>query len=121
MALVEVEKVFSFDAAHFLPHVPEGHKCKNMHGHTYSLYVSVQGEVEEATGWVVDFADIKAVVKPLVAQLDHQLLNEIDGLENPTAEHIAIWFWNRIAPALPGLYQITVSESPQNIVRYRGD
>jgi len=121
MPKLKVEKTFSFDSAHFLPHVPEDHKCRNLHGHTYIVKVEAEGELDEAMGWVVDFGDVKKVAGPLVKQLDHKLLNEIDGLENPTAENLALWFWRRMKPALPELSQVTVMENPTNVVRYRGD
>ncbi len=86
---------YKFDSAHRLPHVPEGHKCSRLHGHTYILEVFVEGEINDK-GWVIDFADIDVVVKPIIKQLDHYYLNEISGLENPTAENIAVWIKTRL-------------------------
>lgn len=74
-------KEFTFDSAHFLPNVPVGHKCKEMHGHTYRLRVWLEGPLLPELGWVMDFADLKAVVKPVVERLDHKCLNNIVGLE----------------------------------------
>ena len=86
---------YKFDSAHRLPFVPEGHKCSRLHGHTYILEVFVEGEINDK-GWVIDFADIDSVVKPIIKQLDHFYLNEISGLENPTAENIAVWIKTRL-------------------------
>ena len=77
---VELAKGFNFEAAHYLPNVPEGHKCRRMHGHSFRGEVAVRGPIDPHLGWVIDFADLKKAVDPLVAQLDHYLLNEIDGL-----------------------------------------
>ncbi len=109
---MEIFKDFTFDSAHFLPHVPKGHKCFRMHGHTYRLRVVVRGAVDEKLGWVMDFADIKAAVKPIIAQLDHRVLNDIEGLENPTAEVISKWIWTRLRAHLPGLARIELYETP---------
>lgn len=117
---MELFKDFIFDAAHWLPNVPEDHKCRRIHGHTYRLRVVVDGPLEGTLGWVMDFADLKAVVEPLVKSLDHYLLNEIDGLENPTCERIAIWLWDRIKPNVPQLTRIILNETPTSGVVYEG-
>jgi 6-pyruvoyltetrahydropterin/6-carboxytetrahydropterin synthase len=90
-----VTRRYSFEAAHFLPHVPEGHKCKRMHGHNYEIEVTVSGEVM-GNGFIIDFWDLDKIVDPLVERLDHRTLNDIDGLDNPTAEEIAAWFLWRL-------------------------
>jgi len=115
-----IYKQFSFDSAHFLPHVSETHKCGRMHGHTYTLTVFLEGEVDQHTGWLVDFTDLKEAVDPLVKSLDHRLLNEIPGLENPTSERLAEWFWVRIPPLMPLLSKIEISETPTSGVIYTG-
>lgn len=113
-------KSFTFDSAHFLPHVPEGHKCKRIHGHTYRLTVYVEGEPDPHLGWVVDFADLKRAVKSVIDQLDHRLMNDIEGLENPTCERIAVWLWDRIKPEMPGLSKIELYETPTSGAIYEG-
>lgn len=95
-----VSRRYTFEAAHFLPHVPEGHKCKRMHGHNYEIVISVYGPVRE-NGFVIDFWDLDKIVDPIVAQIDHRCLNETAGLENPTAEIIGAWFKSRINAAWP--------------------
>ena len=79
-------KQFTFDSAHFLPNVPDGHKCKNIHGHTYHLTVYLEDSLDEHLGWVSDFAVVKKLIKPIIEQVDHKLINEVPGLENPTCE-----------------------------------
>ncbi len=115
-----IYKKFTFDSAHFLPFVPEGHKCKNMHGHTYHLTAYFEGPLHPELGWLVDFADVKSIIKPIVAQIDHQVLNEIEGLENPTCEVIAVWLWDKIKPQLPSLVEIKLDETPTSGAIYRG-
>ncbi len=108
---MEVFKEFKFDAAHCLPSAPEGHKCRQLHGHTYRVVIHVEGPVDNELGWIVDFADIKAAMKPLIAQLDHHYLNDIEGLDKPTAESLADWFWQRLVTPLPGLSKVIVCEN----------
>lgn len=114
-----LERTYRFEAAHFLPKVPAGHKCARMHGHSYLIGVTLEGEIDAERGWVMDFAEIDEYVSPLVRQLDHQVLNEIDGLANPTSELLAVWLWNKLA-ALPGLVEVVVSETPSSRCVYRG-
>lgn len=113
-------KEFGFEAAHRLPNVPEGHKCARLHGHSFRVRVEVDGPVGAESGWVIDFADVKAACQPLRDQLDHRYLNEIEGLENPTSEVLAVWIWDRLRPALPELSAVIVQESCTSGVDYRG-
>ena len=118
---VELTKDYGFEAAHRLPMVPPDHKCARMHGHSYRVGVTVVGEVDELMGWLVDFGEITAVVEPLLrAELDHRTLNEVPGLENPTAEVLCGWLWARLAPRLPGLAAITVHETCAARCTFRG-
>jgi 6-pyruvoyltetrahydropterin/6-carboxytetrahydropterin synthase len=121
MPSAEIYKEFSMDCAHYLPNVPADHKCARMHGHTYYVKIFVQSEIDPYSGWVVDFADIKKAWAPLEARLDHFLLNEIPGLENPTAENIAIYLWNELKPTLPQLSKLEIKETPTSGVIYVGD
>lgn len=114
-------KDFSFEAAHRLPNVPEGHKCARLHGHSFQVRVTVAGPVGATTGWVMDFADLKAACAPVIDSLDHRYLNEIPGLENPTSEVVAIWLWHRIAPVVAGLSSIEVRETCTSGCIYRGE
>ena len=117
---IELVRDFRFEAAHFLPRVPDGHKCRRVHGHSFRGEVAVRGPVDPAAGWVMDFADLKRAVEPVTAQLDHYLLNEIEGLENPTSEIVAIWIWQRLAPSLPLLYRVTIEETCTSRCHYYG-
>lgn len=116
----EIFKEFTFEAAHHLPNVPDGHKCARLHGHSYRVEIRVGGEVGEESGWVFDFADLSAAFKPLRAQLDHYYLNEVPGLENPTSEVLAKWIWDRMLPVLPGLMEVVVRETCTSGCSYRG-
>jgi 6-pyruvoyltetrahydropterin/6-carboxytetrahydropterin synthase len=118
---MELYKEFSFDSAHWLPYVAEDHKCRRVHGHTYVVRLYVRGQLDPVLGWVMDFAVIKDVWKPLQEQLDHRLLNDIPGLENPTAENMAIWIWRQVKPKLPMLSQVMVCENASSGVIYKGE
>lgn len=118
---VELTREFRFEAAHRLPHVPQDHKCFRLHGHGYRVEVVVAGEVDETTGWLLDFGDIKAIVDPLIRErLDHRNLNDVPGLENPTSEILCAWLWREIEGRLPGLAAITVHETCTARCTYRG-
>ena len=91
----KIGRTYRFEAAHYLPRVPQGHRCRNLHGHNYRVTIVLRGSLD-ARGFVKDFAEIDSVVEPLIAQVDHRLLNDVEGLENPTAEIIAAWVFNRI-------------------------
>lgn len=114
-----LSRSFRFEAAHFLPKVPEGHKCARTHGHSYEVEVSIEGEVDPELGWVVDFSVISEHMAPLLAKLDHQLLNDVEGLENPTTELLAGWFWRQLS-GLQGLVEIAISETANTRCIYRG-
>ncbi|MFP4052825.1 MAG: 6-carboxytetrahydropterin synthase QueD [Phycisphaerae bacterium] len=116
----ELIRTFRFEAAHALPNIPVGHKCRNMHGHSYRVDIHVTGEVDPQTGWVMDFGEIKQAVGPVVDELDHKVLNDLPGLDNCTSELIARYLWNRVQPNLPQLSAITVWESDNSRCVYRG-
>ena len=118
---MEIFREFTFEAAHRLPHVPAEHKCARLHGHSFHVTVHVRGAVDPRLGWVADFADVKAAMHPLLEALDHRYLNEIDGLENPTSEHLARWIWQRLGPRLAGLSAITVKETCATGCVYHGE
>ncbi len=115
-----ITKTFTFEAAQTLPNVPQGHKCTQMHGHSFKMEISVEGEVDPHTGWIYDHAKITKAMNPLLERLDHSYLNEIEGLENPTIENMCAWFWTKIAPQLPGLAEIVLHETPTARCSYRG-
>lgn len=109
-----ISRTYTFEAAHFLPHVPEGHKCRRLHGHSYRVTVGVRGPVT-AAGWVMDFGDVDSVVAPIVKGLDHSLLNE--RIPNPTSELLARWFADELIGALPIVW-VEVSETERSAARW---
>jgi 6-pyruvoyltetrahydropterin/6-carboxytetrahydropterin synthase len=116
---VRITKAFAFDAAHHLPHVPAGHKCGRVHGHSYRVILGLEGPLDAELGWVQDYAEVKAAFRPLLERFDHQDLNAIAGLENPTAEMLAVYIYRELKPRLPLLADVTVCESPTSEAVYR--
>jgi 6-pyruvoyltetrahydropterin/6-carboxytetrahydropterin synthase len=117
---MEIFKEFTLEAAHRLPGVPEGHKCGRLHGHSFRIEIHVTGPVEPTTGWVMDFADIKAAFAPLEKLLDHNYMNDIPGLDNPTSENLARWIWDRLESDLPNLSRVVVRETCTSGCIYSG-
>jgi len=111
---------FRIEAAHHLPCAPEGHKCRRLHGHSYLVEVTVEGEVAPDQGWVLDFSTMKEHFAPLHAALDHRYLNEVPGLENPTSENLARWIWDRLVGALP-LVEVRIEETCTSTCVFRGE
>lgn len=118
---MEIFKEFTFEAAHRLPHVPSGHKCARLHGHSFRVEIHVRGPVLADTGWIMDFADIKAAFQPLLERLDHHYLNELEGLDNPTSENLSRWIWRRLCPRLPALCRVVVRETCSSGCIYQGE
>lgn len=104
--MARVGAIYTFEAAHYLPNVPADHKCRRMHGHNYKVEVLLSSPALDERGFVVDFAELDAAMQPLIAQIDHTTLNDTSGLENPTAEIIALWFRGHLKSALPGFHPI---------------
>ena len=119
--MVNIFKKFSIEAAHRLPNLPEDHKCSRLHGHSFQIEIHVEGEIEKDSGWVMDFADISRVFKPIFTQLDHHYLNDIEGLENPTSENLAVWIYHKLEDELPLLESVTVYETCTSGCTYRGN
>ncbi len=118
---IALTKSFTFEASHWLPTFPEDHKCRRMHGHSFRIDVVVEGEVDAKKGYLLDYGEIKAAIEPVRVQLDHYLLNEIDGLDNPTAEILCKWIYDRLKPALPLLAAVRVHETCTTEAEYRGE
>jgi 6-pyruvoyltetrahydropterin/6-carboxytetrahydropterin synthase len=121
MEAMEIFKEFSIEAAHWLPNVPEGHKCRRLHGHSFRIAIHVSGPLDERLGWVMDFAEVKTAFQTVEDEIDHRCLNEVAGLENPTSEHLARWLWERLRPLLPGLSRIVVRETCTSGCAYAGE
>jgi len=117
---MEIFREFTFEAAHRLIQVPDGHKCSRLHGHSYRVQIRVAGPVGQQTGWVMDFQDITDAFAPLHDQLDHRYLNEVAGLANPTSENLARWIWDRLVGRLP-LSEVLVRETCSSGCAYRGE
>ncbi|HWU53214.1 MAG TPA: 6-carboxytetrahydropterin synthase QueD [Tahibacter sp.] len=117
---MDLFKTFQIEAAHRLPMVPAGHKCSRLHGHSFRIDIHVAGPIDPQFGWVMDFADIKLAFAPLFDALDHRYLNEIDGLDNPTSENLAVWIWQRLKPALPLLSKVVIHETCTSGCSYVG-
>lgn len=112
MTIATLRREYAFEAAHRLPYVPEGHKCGRMHGHSYRVSVLVRGPLN-SMGWVVDFAEIDTVARPVIARLDHTNLN--DAMPNPTSELLCVWLLRELA-AVPHLYAVQVAEAARSSV-----
>lgn len=118
---VKLSKYFTFEASHRLDHLPETHPCYNLHGHSYRVLVEVSGEVNKQTGFLIDYADIKKIVKPIVGLLDHTHLNDIEDLQISSTEFIARWLWKKIKPELEILSKITIYETDSTSCEYSGE
>ncbi|MFL6450933.1 MAG: 6-carboxytetrahydropterin synthase QueD [Bryobacteraceae bacterium] len=118
---MEIFKEFTIEAAHRLPNVPVGHKCGRLHGHSFRIELHVTGPIREPFGWVIDFAEIKMAFRPIEDRLDHNYLNEVEGLENPTSENIARWIWSQLRATLPGMSKIVVRETCTSGCVYVGE
>jgi len=119
-----ITKRFEFEAAHFISTFPDGHKCRRVHGHTFKVEVKLEGESDEQTGILIDFGDVKKVVKPYIDYLDHSLINDLGDqdnnpyLQNPTSENICKWLYKELAPKLPMLRSVVLHETSNNSCEY---
>ncbi|UOF02115.1 6-carboxytetrahydropterin synthase QueD [Bdellovibrio reynosensis] len=108
----ELKQHFQIESARFLPNLPKEHPCSRMHGHSFKIILTLVGNLDPQLGWVIDYNDIQAKMKPLIEQLDHRVLNEVDGLPNPTSELLAKWIFDRVVLTLPEVIRVTVLETP---------
>jgi 6-pyruvoyltetrahydropterin/6-carboxytetrahydropterin synthase len=112
-----LRKEYRFEAAHFIHNHPG--KCRNLHGHTYKLFVSLKGSVNPETGMIIDFYDLSKIVQEkVIAKLDHCFLNDLIPLS--TAENISAWIWDQLKQSLPNLFQLELFETSDNCVIHRG-
>ncbi len=112
---------FTIEAGRYLPNLKQEHPCARMHGHTFVVQIHITGEVEEEKGWIMDFHELDNKLNEVRKMLDHKVLNEIPGLENPTTELLARWLWERLIDGLPGLSRIVIQENPYSGCIYTGD
>jgi len=115
----EIAKEFRFEAAHFLPNVPADHRCHNLHGHSYLVTLRAIGPIHPEHGWVMDLSHLSNSFEPILKMLDHALLNNIDGLENPTSENVAVWIFMKLLKTLPELSSVTVKATNRISVTIR--
>ncbi len=115
-----IYRVYYINSARFLRNLEEGHICSNIHGHTYNIKVFVEGPVDPKTGFVIDAFDIDKHFNKIHKQIDHKLLNEIKGLENPTSENICVWVWGKLVKELPTLSKIEIMENSVTGFIYKG-
>lgn len=113
----ELRQQFQIESARFLPKLPQGHPCSRMHGHSFVIILRLIGEKNDI-GWVRDYHEIEKTSAPWRQELDHRVLNEIPGLENPTSENLAAWIFDRARKDLPELVQVIVRETPLTECRY---
>jgi len=118
--MMEIRKAFTIEAAHRLPNLPADHKCARLHGHSFNVEIACGGPIDPHKGWIIDYADIKQAFQPLYDQLDHNYLNDIPGLQNPTSEILAVWIWERLKPELHNLTAVIVHETCTTTCEYRG-
>lgn len=118
---MDIYNIFHLESARRLPHLPADHPCSRVHGHSFKVEVHLSGPLHAELGWVLDFAEVEQAWAPVKAALDHRYLNEVTGLENPTSEHLAIWIWQHLKPALPYLSKIVVQETATSGCIYRGE
>lgn len=113
MVIMEIATRRAFEAAHRLPNLPESHKCHRLHGHNYTIEVVASGEMDQTLGWVLDYGMLDSVIDELIIKvLDHRYLNDIEGLDNPTGENIAIWSLRRLRTTALPIVEVSVWETP---------
>ena len=118
---VRLSHEFRFEASHRLDHLGSDHPCFPLHGHSYHVTITVAGEVDQATGFLIDYADLSRIVTPAIKKLDHTHLNDVEGLPRSTTEFICRWLWDRLRPVLPMLEEIVIHETPATCCPYRGE
>lgn len=117
---VELARTYRIEASHVLPKAPPESECARLHGHSWTVEVHVAGEIDREAGWLIDYGDIDDAWEPIHRRLDHRHLNDIEGLDNPTSELLAVWIWDRLEPELPGLRAVVVHETCTARCTYRG-
>ena len=120
--MMTVYRTFRFHSARFLPNLSDNHICKKMHGHTFNLTIYVTGEIDNRSGFVIDFYDIDDIVnREIISLIDHKVLNDIENLPNPSSEELSKWIWNKLYTCLNGLSKIILSEDHGTGIIYKGE
>jgi 6-pyruvoyltetrahydropterin/6-carboxytetrahydropterin synthase len=114
----ELKQHFQIESARFLPKLPPTHPCARMHGHSFKIILTLIGDLDPEIGWVMDYHEISQHMAPLLAELDHKVLNEVKGLENPTSELLAKWIYQRLLSSMPILKYVSILETSNTECRY---
>jgi 6-pyruvoyltetrahydropterin/6-carboxytetrahydropterin synthase len=114
----ELKQHFQIESARFLPKLPKTHPCSQVHGHSFKIVLTLVGDLNPEIGWVMDYHEITKIMTPLLTQLDHKLLNEVSGLENPTSELLAKWIYEKAGSQIPLLKRVSVMETPTTECSY---
>ncbi len=118
---MKIYRTYTIHSARFIPTLDSNHPCSKMHGHTFKIIIELDGPIDDAIGFVMDFYDLDTIVdNKIIKKIDHKILNEIEGLENPSSEYLSIWIWNKLIDSLPMLSQITISEEHGTGIQYSG-
>ena len=118
---MKIYRTYTIHSARFIPSLEPTHPCSQMHGHTFKVTIELDGPIDKKTGFVMDFFDLDKIVKnKIIGKIDHKVLNDIEGLENPSSEHLSIWIWNTLFKSLPILSQVTISEEHGTGIKYTG-
>jgi len=118
---MDIYKIFTIEAARSLPNLPDDHPCKNIHGHSFKIIITASGDIQNNTGFVMDFEDLNQAFHPIHQLLDHSYLNDIEGLENPSSEILCVWIWKKLSKTIPTLKQIEIKETDLTGCIYKGD
>ena len=113
--------IVKFESARKLTKVPKSHPCSNLYGLSFKLEIHIEGEMNPETGFVMDFGDIEKTVKPIRDKIDHNYLNDIKGLKNPTSEILIKWIWDNLKPKLKELTKLVLWENQVSRVEYEGN
>ena len=114
----ELKQHFQIESARYLPLLSQNHPCSRMHGHSFKIILTLVGPLNPSFGWVQDYNEISEIMNPLLNQLDHRILNEIPGLNNPTSELLAAWIYDQSKKDLPLLRHVTIIETSLTECRY---
>lgn len=115
----ELKQHFQIESARFLPHLDKNHPCSRMHGHSFKVILVLRGKLDPKLGWLRDYHEISQIAAKVLDKLDHRVLNEISGLENPTSENISAWLYWQFKPLLPELFEVSVQETPLTECTFR--
>ena len=114
----QLKKRFTIESARFLPKLPKEHPCSRTHGHSFHITLTLEGTLDPQLGWLVDYHDIDLIIRPILQKIDHRLLNEVPGLENPTTEILTAWIYTEVKRVLPELTQVTLKETEDTECSY---